>query len=69
MGKRIEVEQYRPKRERVAPLPKLERELVKVALEVHKAREDQNELEAYKAAERAKVAARVRRYRAKKAGK
>lgn len=56
MGKRIEVDQYRypPKKDHATTASAVEE-----ALEA---------LEAYKASERAKVLARVRRHRAKKRG-
>lgn len=60
MGKRIEVTPYRPRFNALKGSDPLTREDVMAHADP---------LEAYKAAERAKVLARVKKHRAKKAGK
>lgn len=76
MGKRIEITPYRPKKvhaatasTRIKPFKMSDPVSDEIASGMSYINEITNQLEAYKAAERAKVLARVKKHRAKKAGK
>lgn len=64
MGKRIEVQPYRPKKVHAATVS--DQTVASIRSHIGPV---ENALEAYKAAERAKVLARVKKHRAKKAAK